>query len=706
MKAPSILLLLTGLSAAADERIDKLPEHRRQWLLEEVTYIIAENEKESFLRLESEQERDSFVEAFWRRRDENPSTPLNEYREEHYRRLTYVNEFLGRDTFRPGFRTDRGRYYILLGEPRSRQNFEAKDEIYPAELWFYNNPELKTYGLPPFFYLLFFRRHGTGEFQLYDPLSDGPQALLTRVNTVSMDRRDDVERAYNELTFIDPELAKASLSFRTDEGDLAQFAAPAFGTIELLGQIARAPFYGVDTSYADRLDFERGAVESDYMFRYVPSSSIAHVVPGPGGTSFLHWVVEIEPQYVAFVKDGETNQLASAFIASIDVETKPPESILVFADRKESFISLKPSDEGSLRLPISYSGMTPVIPGDYAVRVVLRNRACPSRVESECVRSYTLLDREVTIPEEMSGPMLGDVILAYQAELKGGQPSYRAYRFGSMEVVPNPAGIYSIGESVVALVHPANAPEGATLRFQVTRTDGASEVAADQTVAVLGDEPIVQELALSVAEGGRYQLSAILLDRAGQELARKLADVTMSPRTRVLKPSIRGSMPQIRPELPGVVSMTLAEQYLALERLDEATRLFREALSLNPKLGAARERLADMELRAGNSAAVVELLEPVYAEVKDRFEVLAMLGQAYSNEGRYPEAVELLEKAILLRRPEPPVLNALANANYRVGNLSRAEELLEQSLAADSQQEDVRRVLDELKAERARAPGR
>jgi tetratricopeptide (TPR) repeat protein len=220
---------------------------------------------------------------------------------------------------------------------------------------------------------------------------------------------------------------------------------------------------------------------------------------------------------------------------------------------------------------------------------------------------------------------------------------------------------------------------------------------------VRGDEPIVQELALSVVEGGRYQLSATLLDREGQELARKLADVTVSPRTRVLKPSIRGSMPQIRPELPGVVPMTLAEQYLALERPAEATRLFRDALASNPKLGAARERLAEMELRAGNSAAVVELLEPVYAEVKDRFEVLAMLGQAYAVEERYPEAVDLLEKAILLRRPEPSVLNLLANSQYRVGNLSRAQELLEQSLATDSQQEEVRRVLEQIKTERSRA---
>ncbi|HEY7816833.1 MAG TPA: GWxTD domain-containing protein, partial [Vicinamibacteria bacterium] len=231
------MLALTLLVAAlfpSDERIERLPELHRNWLEKEVVYIISAVEKEAFLRLESEEERSSFVDVFWRKRDLNPSTPENEYRTEHYRRLEYANEFFGRDTFREGFRTDRGRFYILLGEPRSRQNFEAKDGIYPAELWFFNNPELKSFGLPPFFSLLFFRRHGTGEFQLYDPLGDGPQALLTRVNSDSMDFRKDVERAYNQLQWIDPELAQASLSFMPDEGDVMQFQASSFGTVELL----------------------------------------------------------------------------------------------------------------------------------------------------------------------------------------------------------------------------------------------------------------------------------------------------------------------------------------------------------------------------------------------------------------------------------------------------------------------------------------
>jgi GWxTD domain-containing protein len=75
-----------------------LPLQYRRWLEEEVVYIISPKERDVFLQLEADRERETFMKAFWKQRDETPDTEKNEFREEHYRRITYANQWFGRDT--------------------------------------------------------------------------------------------------------------------------------------------------------------------------------------------------------------------------------------------------------------------------------------------------------------------------------------------------------------------------------------------------------------------------------------------------------------------------------------------------------------------------------------------------------------------------------------------------------------------------------
>jgi GWxTD domain-containing protein len=698
------LILASALLALPQDRVDRLPEHHKKWLLEEVPYLISEVEHEVFLGLESEQEREAFVEAFWRKRDENPATLENEYREEHYRRLAYVNEFFGRDTFREGFETDRGRYYILLGPPRNRQNFDGSDAVYPSELWFYDNPDLKRYGLPPFFSLLFFQRHGAGELEIYSPVLDGPQTLLTGPDTKSADFRQDVERAYDKLYEVDPELAQASLSFRTDEGDTAQFSGVSFGTMELMDQITKVPFHGLDTSYAERLDFERGAVESDYLFRYVASAGAVDVLEGDGGVAFVHWVIEIPPENIAFVLDRERGVYGSAFIVSVEAVLRDDPNVVVIQSRNESFVELKESEQASLHRPFAYSGMMPLVPGAYNFRVILRNRACPSRVERECAKSYTLLDKEVDVPAE-TGKALRGLLVGYGSERKPGAPLYRAYRFGTVEILPNPSAVFAIGETMtVAVVH--DAPQTSRIRLVIESQEPGGGTMIDQSV-VLEDRlasPLVQELSLEKFQGGRFLLRSDLVGENGSVLEQASAAFTVSPRTSIPRPLSRAAAPQVRPEIPGLVSSMLGEQYLARNEGARARERFEQALQENPKLGLAREHLARLALQEGDYERVVGLLEPVYAEVKDRYEILAPLGEAYFRRGDFARAAELLEKALPLRRPQPSLLNALASSQYRLQNPARALELFEQSLALDPAQPEVRELVEQLKAERASRP--
>jgi GWxTD domain-containing protein len=101
-----------------------------KWLDEDVAYIITPTEKRAFQMLKSDAEREQFVEAFWRRRDPDPDTPANEFRDEHYARVAHANQNFT-TAAASGWRTDRGRVFIMYGKPHD------VSKTADGELWVY-----------------------------------------------------------------------------------------------------------------------------------------------------------------------------------------------------------------------------------------------------------------------------------------------------------------------------------------------------------------------------------------------------------------------------------------------------------------------------------------------------------------------------------------------------------------------------------------
>ncbi len=96
-----------------DRMREELATPYNKWLREDVAYLVSDAERIAFMSLQTDAEREKFIEQFWQRRDPTPGTAVNEFKEEHYRRIAYANSrFAGN---RPGWRTDRGRVYVSLG---------------------------------------------------------------------------------------------------------------------------------------------------------------------------------------------------------------------------------------------------------------------------------------------------------------------------------------------------------------------------------------------------------------------------------------------------------------------------------------------------------------------------------------------------------------------------------------------------------------
>ncbi len=176
----------------------------KRWLSEDVAYIITKEERRAFEALKTDEERENFIENFWRRRDPNPDTEENEYREEYYERIAYANERFTSGI--PGWKTDRGRIYIAWGKPDSvesrpmggaydRPSWEGggSTSTYPFEIWFYRHLDGVGDGIE----IEFVDPTGTGEYRIArnahekDALLMIPGAGMTLGESLGIEDRAD-----------------------------------------------------------------------------------------------------------------------------------------------------------------------------------------------------------------------------------------------------------------------------------------------------------------------------------------------------------------------------------------------------------------------------------------------------------------------------------------------------------------------------------
>jgi GWxTD domain-containing protein len=122
-----------------NDSAQSVPRKYQQWMDEEVRWILTPEEREAFIHLSDDVEREQFIKAFWERRNPNPGSPENEFREEYYRRIAYANEHWKASI--PGWKTDRGRIYILYGPADEIDSFPhgsaSRNFAKPTEIWGY-----------------------------------------------------------------------------------------------------------------------------------------------------------------------------------------------------------------------------------------------------------------------------------------------------------------------------------------------------------------------------------------------------------------------------------------------------------------------------------------------------------------------------------------------------------------------------------------
>jgi GWxTD domain-containing protein len=183
---------------------NELDSAYKKWLNEDVVYIISSEERSSFLHLNTNEEREQFIEAFWQRRNPDQDSPENSFKEEHYRRIAYTNEHYASGI--PGWKTDRGRIYIMWGPPdetdshpsggtyeRPPEEGGGETTTYPFEDWRYRYLE----GIGENVEIEFVDPTGSGEYHLTmdpsekDALTYVPGAGLTQLESMGLSSKTD-----------------------------------------------------------------------------------------------------------------------------------------------------------------------------------------------------------------------------------------------------------------------------------------------------------------------------------------------------------------------------------------------------------------------------------------------------------------------------------------------------------------------------------
>jgi tetratricopeptide (TPR) repeat protein len=570
--------------------------------------------------------------------------------------------------------------YIILGEPRERQNFEGYAELVASELWFYEGDPSK--GLPAFFYLLFFKRNDVGQFQLYHPVINGPQELVHGPSGLG----GDPMKALQVLRNQSPELAQASLSFDTAEPADLRTGRASLATDIVMSRIYESPKRAIRPDYADAWLTYGKRVSAEYSFNFVPSRSLFATLVGPDDIPFVQYSVEIDPQNFSV----ETDEDQTKFYTTLDVslEVRDQKGSLVVASDKEVYLELSRSQMEQVKTsPFAYQDDFPILPGKYNVSVILRNRVR---------KQYTVAEQDMEIkPIPPGKATLSDVILGFALENRttgtAQEGEIRTFQIGRYRLHPAAGGMFALGETIHLFAQVVAASPDYRIRFALL--DGETKL--QERTTVLSDYqggPVIERFGLTGMTGGRYTFSVELLDPLGTVVADKTAKVQVSPRSAMNRPWLRRS--SFNTLAPGLLPLAVGDQLLAQGRYQEARVEFEKSVAASEgHRPMAVWRLALVLVHTGDPKRALELLVPMEEEYSQQYEVMAGLGFAYRLQGDCAKAVGYLERAMKLRPPDTALLNTLGDCYQGTGEPDKAAEVFERSLSLDPEQKVVKEQL-------------
>ncbi len=506
----------------SDNQLKKeLDSQYKKWLDQDVVYIISPEERSAFLHLSTNEEREQFIEQFWQRRNPDPDSPENTFKEEHYRRIAYANERFASGV--PGWRTDRGKIYIMWGPAdeieshpsggsydRPTSEGGGQTSTYPFEQWRYRYLE----GIGNDVILEFVDPSMTGEFHLTmdpsekDALLYVPGAGLTQMESMGL----------------------ASKTARFNNTDGTHLAQPLggrlekdseFSRLERFAKVQQAPpvkFKDLEAVVTSRL--VRDQVKFDYRFDFLRITSDTVLVP---------ITVQIPTRQLSFQeKNGVDSATLNLFARITTLSGRP---VQTFEDTIHRDLPAELLQQ-SLSTSSIYQKAVPLSPGLYRLDIVVKDvnngnvgvvntRLAVPRFEDDKLSTSTLI-----LADQMQRVSAKDIGL--------GQ-----FVLGDIKVRPKMDGAFTPNENMGVFLQVYNLKvdekthkADASVQFRVTREKETEPVLKfdlpPNKLPEHGEEMTLENVVtLGSLAPGKYSLEVAVTDNLAKETIKKASNFTI-----------------------------------------------------------------------------------------------------------------------------------------------------------------------------------
>jgi GWxTD domain-containing protein len=414
----------------------ELKKAYKDWLEKDVLYIITDEERKAFKKLQTDEERERFIEEFWRRRDPDPDTDENEFKEEYYERVAYANEHFASGI--PGWKSDRGRIWIMYGKPDERETHPmggqydrpateggGSTSTYPFETWFYRYIAGVGSGVE----IEFVDPTGSGEYRIArnpdekDAMLNIPGAGLTLSEQLGLTSKGD--RVSN--------VGGIGMANYQREQD------SPFSRLQLLADLSRPP----QVKFNDLAGMTSTAIVEDNPLNFDVRVDYFRQSDDRVITAFT---IQAENKDLVFQDSGGLQQARMNIFAKIT--SVAGKRVGVFEDPVVTTASAEELAEAKDRKS-AYQKALPLAPGTYKVDIVVRD-----------VTSGATGIRHIgfTVPKyDPTKLSTSTLVLAAKLENIGNQPAVGQFVIGQAKVIPNVSGVYHRGDPLGVFMQIYNA---------------------------------------------------------------------------------------------------------------------------------------------------------------------------------------------------------------------------------------------------------